>query len=134
MSSRTSWSNAMPFDMTDHILQVSRRVVIYRKQRKFAVAEALCFTALSALEKTGQEDQELALCLYSLGEVYSDQDRYSEALPLYKRAEWIWDKLRLEDAVSVLWHSEVLTKMQCHIEQQCRKLKGDADADDRNVA
>jgi tetratricopeptide (TPR) repeat protein len=102
---------------------------VYRKLGQFAAAENLYRVVIDELEKTGLvHDERLALALYSLAEVCSDQQRTGEALPLYKRAVEIWEKTHPIESLSVLWYSEALIKMQQLIDQPAGEKQADTDA------
>ena len=92
---------------------------VYGKLRQFESAENLYRVIIDELEKAGLVyDQRLALALYSLGELCSDQQKFGEALPLYRRAVEIWERTHPVECLSVLWYSEALLKMQQLSEQQ----------------
>lgn len=102
----------MPLDNERPLIELSRMAAVYHKLHKFDQAEVLYRTAISQLEKSGDDNKQLALSLFGLAEVYSDQTRYGEAVPLYQRAVGIWERLYVTDSLSLLWYSEALAKMQ----------------------
>ncbi len=62
------------------------------KKKEFDYAEGLLLKALPRAEMWGGSDRRLASVLYSLGEVYRQQDNLTKAEPYFWRALPIWAK------------------------------------------
>src|SRR6202021_1730625 len=100
-----------PWNSKHPLSELSHMASVYRKLGQFAAAENLYRVIIDELEKTGQvHDQRMALVLYSLAELCSDQQRTGEALPLYKRAVEIWERIHPIESLIFSWSSEGLLK------------------------
>jgi tetratricopeptide (TPR) repeat protein len=117
-----------PWNSKQPLSELSHMASVYRKLGQFAAAENLYRVIIDELEKVGLvHDERLALALYSLAEVCSDQQRNGEALPLYKRAVEIWEHTHPIESLSVLWYSEALIKMQQLVDRQLREKQPNTD-------
>jgi tetratricopeptide (TPR) repeat protein len=123
----TPWNSKQP------LLEMSRMADVYRRLSQFDSAENLYHVIIDELEKSGNKyDQRLALALYSLAEVYSDQQKNGEALPLYRRAVEIWEVTHPVESLSILWYSEALNRMQQLIDEKTGQAN--AESSQSNVA
>jgi tetratricopeptide (TPR) repeat protein len=116
------WNSKAPLSELSHM------AAVYRKLGQLQAAENLYNVIIDYLEKEGQIGDQLALALYSLGEVVSDQERFAESIPFYRRAVGIWEQAHPVQTLSVLCYSEALSKMQELIDQQMRHSDSDHSA------
>lgn len=73
----------------DASLQEAREAI---ERKEYAYAEGLLLKALPQAEMWGESDTRLASVLYSLGEVYRQQEELTKAEPYFWRALPIWAK------------------------------------------
>jgi TolA-binding protein len=92
----------------DPLVEINIRASVHKQAGKDAQAEQLYREVI----KQGSNSEQVAVALYGLGELYSDQGRYNEATDFFKRAVGLWVKLHPADAESVLWFSDSLLKLQ----------------------
>jgi len=79
-------SSESPWDAS---LREAREAI---EQKDYAYAEGLLLKALPQAEMWGESDSRLASVLYSLGEVYRQQQELTKAEPYFWRALPIWAK------------------------------------------
>lgn len=89
-----------------------RMAAVYSKHGQYRQAENSYKLAIAMGEKNGDDTLDLAVTYYSLAELYSDQQQLDQAMPLYKKAVGIYEKQHPVDALSVLWYSDALGRLQ----------------------
>lgn len=95
-----------------------KMAAIYAKHGRYRLAENSYKLAIAMREKNGDDSLDLALAYYSLAELYSDQQQYEKAVPLFKQAVGIYEKQNPADALSILWYSDALAKLQKRFEEK----------------
>ncbi|HEY9777469.1 MAG TPA: tetratricopeptide repeat protein [Planktothrix sp.] len=84
--------------LTQQLLQIA---AMYRKRNRSELAEAVYRQVLELQSSTERFDSsETAVALYSLGDVYASTDREMQALPYFKMALRIWEKIGARDTES----------------------------------
>lgn len=93
--------------------QLSKMASIYAKRGKYPQAENSYRLVIDMLEKNDEAySLDLALAYFRLAELYSDQCKFSEAAPYYRRAVFVYQKVFPNEGTSALWYSIVLMKIQ----------------------
>jgi len=95
-------------DSHDPLDEMRRMAGIYNRRGRFDLAEQL----YKHLVDVSSESQAGAVSLYGLGEFYIEQQRFAEATACFKRAVDIWERLHPQDALSVMWYTDALMKLQ----------------------
>lgn len=85
---------------------------LYRRRGKLRLAEGLFRDLLSMQQAAfGMSSKEVAMTMYQLAELYSDQQQYQRAKRFYAKSAEIWQALGLNNE-SILWYSDALLKLQ----------------------
>lgn len=107
----------MPNEQIAGLLHIA---AVYRRRRQFDLAEAIYETVLKMQSQRPEAENQIdrALTLYCLAELYSDQENYDKARPLYVQAIKIWTKsTSIHNGTSFVSDASVLNTLQTLCDQ-----------------
>lgn len=101
------------FKHMQQLNELWRMARLYIRAGKLELAEQLYLDTIEHLSKhNGNAGTDLAICLFKLAELYSDEGKYPEARRCYGQAARLWTDAHPEDSLNHVIDTMVMINLQ----------------------